>query len=96
MPVFVQGFILYVGIMNMDKIQKAAVQFLNLVNTTSYIFHLANRTVRVVSLNFMLRDFHHIAGFQYLIDINIPRNKKNTIPNEKVVNRTNLEKILNR
>lgn len=63
----------------MDKIQKAAVHFLNLVNTTSYIFHLANRNVRVVSLNFMLKDFHHLAGFQYLTDINIPRNRKNTI-----------------
>ncbi|MBD5520650.1 MAG: hypothetical protein HDR03_05395 [Lachnospiraceae bacterium] len=63
----------------MDKIQESAVNFLNLVNTTSYVFHLANRTVRVVSLNFMLRDFHHVVGFQYLTDINIPRNKNNTI-----------------
>lgn len=63
----------------MDKIQEAAVHFLSLVNTTSYIFHLANRNVRVVSLDFMLSDFHHIAGLQYLTDINIPRNKKNTI-----------------
>lgn len=74
-----QGFILCNRIMSMDKIQKAAVHFLNLVNTTSYVFHLANRNVRVVSLNFMPKDFHHMAGFQYLIDINIPRNKKNTI-----------------
>lgn len=63
----------------MDKIQECAVHFLNLVNTTSYIFHLANRDVRVVSLDFMLEDFHHLAGLQYLKDINIPRNKKNTI-----------------
>ncbi|MCM1261391.1 MAG: PBECR4 domain-containing protein [Butyrivibrio sp.] len=63
----------------MDNIQESAVRFLNLVNTTSYIFHLANRNVRVVSLNFMLRDFHHVAGLQYLTDINIPRNKKNTL-----------------
>lgn len=74
-----EGFILCNRIMNMDKIQKAAVHFLNLVNTTSYVFHLANRNVRVVSLNFMLKDFHHMAGFQYLTDINIPRNKKKTI-----------------
>lgn len=63
----------------MDNIQEAAVHFLNMVNTTSYVFHLANRNVWVVSLNFVLGDFHHLAGFQYLTDINIPRNKKNTI-----------------
>lgn len=63
----------------MDKIQEAAACFLNLVNTTSYIFHLANRSVRVVLLNFMPKDFHHMAGFQYLTDINIPRDKKKTI-----------------
>ncbi len=63
----------------MDKIQESAVHFLNLVNTTSYVFHLANRNVRVVSLNFMLRDFHHMAGLQYLTDIKIPRDRKNTI-----------------
>ncbi|MDE5598576.1 MAG: hypothetical protein K2J04_12215 [Lachnospiraceae bacterium] len=60
----------------MDKIQECAVHFLNLVNTTSYVFHLANKDVRVVSLNFMPEDFHHLAGLQYLTDIMIPRNKK--------------------
>ena len=63
----------------MDKIQETAAHFLNLVNTTSYVFHLANRNVRVVSLNFMAKDFHHMAGFQYLTDINIPKDKKKTI-----------------
>lgn len=63
----------------MDKIQECAIHFLNLVDTTSYIFHLANRDVRVVTLNFMPEDFHHLAGLQYLTDITIPRNKKNTI-----------------
>ncbi|MCM1136046.1 MAG: PBECR4 domain-containing protein [Clostridium sp.] len=63
----------------MDKIQESAVHFLKLVNTTSYVFHLANRNVRVVSLDFMLKDFHHLAGLQYLTDINIPRDKKNTL-----------------
>ncbi|MCM1127189.1 MAG: PBECR4 domain-containing protein [Lachnospiraceae bacterium] len=63
----------------MDKIQEAAVHFLKLVNTTSYVFHLANRNVRVISLDFMMKDFHHLAGLQYLTDINIPRDKKNTL-----------------
>ena len=79
MQVFVQGFILCDRIKGMDKIQEAAVHFLNMVHTTSYVFHLANRNVRVVSLNFMVKDFHHMAGFQYLTDINIPRDKKKTI-----------------
>lgn len=79
MQVFVQGFILCDRIKGMDKIKEAAAHFLNLVNTTSYVFHLANRNVRVVSLNFTSRDFHHMAGFQYLTDITIPRDKKNTL-----------------
>lgn len=74
-----QGFIICERIQDMDKIQEAAVRFLDMAYTTSYVFHLANRNVRVVSLNFMLKDFHHMAGFQYLTDINIPRNKKKTI-----------------
>lgn len=63
----------------MDKIQECAVRFLNLVHTTSYIFHLSNRAVRVISLNFKPEDFHHLADLQYLTDITIPRNKKKTI-----------------
>lgn len=63
----------------MNKIQECAVRFLNLVNTTSYVFHIAKRDVRVIALDFKLADFHHLAGLQYLTDINIPRNKKNTI-----------------
>lgn len=60
----------------MDIIQECAAHFLNLVNTTSYVFHVANRNVRVVSLDFRAEDFYHLAGFQYLTDISIPRNKK--------------------
>lgn len=63
----------------MDKIQECAVRFLHLVNTTSYVFHLAKRNVRVVSLDFKLEDFHHLAGLQYLTDVSIPKNKKKTI-----------------
>lgn len=63
----------------MDKIQECAARFLNLVDTTSYVFHLSNRGVRVILLNFKLEDFHHLAGLQYLTDITIPRNRKKTI-----------------
>lgn len=64
----------------MDKIQECAVCFLHLVNTTSYVFHVANKDVHVFLLDFMPKDFHHLAGLQYLTDISIPKNKKNTIP----------------
>ena len=75
-----QGFVLfYRRKQNMDKIQKCALNFLNLVNTTSYVFHLANRRVYIVSLNFTEKDFYHLAGFQYLTDISIPKNRKNTL-----------------
>ena len=63
----------------MDKIQECAQNFMNMVNTTSYVFHLANRGIQVISLDFALKDFHHLAGLQYLTDINIPKDKKNTI-----------------
>lgn len=63
----------------MDKIQECAACFLNLADTTTYVFHLANKNVRVVTLNFMSEDFHHLAGLQYLTDIHIPRNKRDTI-----------------
>lgn len=63
----------------MDKIQECADRFLNLINTTSYVFHLANKNVRVITLDFRESDFYHLLGLQYLIDINIPKNKKNTI-----------------
>ncbi len=63
----------------MDNIQKCATHFLNLINTTSYVFHLANRNIRVISLDFIAKDFYHLAGFQYLTDISIPKNRKKTI-----------------
>lgn len=55
------------------------IHFMKLVDTTLYIFHLENKNVRVFSLNFLPRDFHHLAGLQYLTDINIPREKKSTL-----------------
>lgn len=59
----------------MEVIQECATHFLNLVNTTSYIFHLANKKIHIVSLDFSLKDFQHLAGLHYLSDITIPRDK---------------------
>lgn len=63
----------------MDKIQQCARNFLQLVSTTKYVFHVAKRGVKVLTLDFDLKDFYHLAGLQYLDDINIPKNRKNTI-----------------
>jgi DNA polymerase III epsilon subunit-like protein len=63
----------------MEKIQESAKNFLRLVNSTKYVFHVARRNVNIITLDFSLKDFHHILGLQYLTDINIPRNKNKTI-----------------
>lgn len=65
--------------LHMHKIQQCAQNFLRLVSTTKYVFHVAKRGVKVLTLDFELKDFHHLAGLQYLDDINIPKNKKKTI-----------------
>lgn len=36
----------------MEEIQECAAHFLKLVNTTSYIFHMANKKLHIVSLDF--------------------------------------------
>lgn len=63
----------------MEKIQECAHNFLHLVSTTKYVFHVAKRGVKVLILDFERKDFHHLAGLQYLDDINIPKDKKKTI-----------------
>lgn len=63
----------------MDKIQQCAYNFLHLIDSTKYIFHIARRGVKVITLDFDQKDFHHLVGLQYLDDINIPKNKKKTI-----------------
>ena len=63
----------------MDKIQQCAQNFLHLVSTTKYVFHVARRGVKVFTLDFELKDFHHLVGLQHLDDISIPKDKKKTI-----------------
>ena len=65
--------------LHMDKIQQCAYNFLHLVNTTQYVFHVAKRGVDIITVDFDLKDFHHLVGFQYLDDISIPKNKRKTI-----------------
>ena len=40
-----------------------------------------NRKTREIILDFYDSDFFHLAGFHYLTDISIPRNKKETLKN---------------
>lgn len=63
----------------MEKIQECAINFQKLIDTTSYVFHLAKRKVTVVTLDFAEKDFLHASGLHYLTDLSIPKNKKNTI-----------------
>lgn len=63
----------------MDVIQKCAAHFLKLIKTTSYIFHVANKKVYYISVNFEPKDFYHLAGLHYLSDISIPKDKRKTI-----------------
>lgn len=65
----------------MDVIQECAENFLRLCNTTTYTLHISNKgKISVLNIDFREADFHHIAGFQYLTDINIPKSKKGIIP----------------
>ena len=60
---FVAGLLAFIGeITYMDKIQESAMNFLHLVDTTRYIFHVARRNVKIITLDFSAKDFHHIAG----------------------------------
>lgn len=68
------------GEMYMCIIQECAASYRELANTTSYIFHTSLKgKISVIEIDFEDRDFHHAVGLQYLNDIEIPRNTKNTI-----------------
>lgn len=58
----------------MEKIQECAINFQKLIDTTSYVFHLAKRKVTVVTLDFAEKDFLHASGLHYLTDLSIPKN----------------------
>lgn len=58
----------------MDTIQNAFNNFQNLTNY-KYSFIIANRKkIYKIKLTFSNKDFYHLAGFQYLTDIDIPKN----------------------
>ena len=59
----------------MDKIQKSAIAFRNLVGKAIYTYHVSvNKRVTVFHLDFNAKDFKHAAGLHYLSDLDIPKN----------------------
>lgn len=65
----------------MDIFQECALNFQKIAQTTKYIFHVAkNKRIEVFLIDFKESDFHHVAGLQYLTDIQIPRSKNRVIP----------------
>lgn len=63
----------------MDTIYECATNF-NKLKMYTYRFVVAkNRTNYEIKLDFRDKDFFHLAGFHYLTDISIPRNRKNTL-----------------
>lgn len=64
----------------MEIIQECAKAFKNMVDTTSYVYHVSlNKRIKTFEIDFKTIDFHHAIGLQYLEDISIPKNKKKTI-----------------
>ena len=65
----------------MDIFQECALNFRKLAQTTKYVFHVSkNKKIKVFSIDFKESDYHHVAGLQYLTDIQIPRAKSKVIP----------------
>lgn len=73
-----QGF--YRAGEKMAVIQECAKNFLAMIDTTTYIFHTSlKKKISVFYIDFQNIDFYHAVGLQYLNDIEIPKNRKNTI-----------------
>jgi hypothetical protein len=63
----------------MDKIYEAAAKYVALSNY-EYEFVLSqNRRCRKIKISFHDEDFYHLAGLQYVREIDIPRNRKKTL-----------------
>ena len=58
----------------MDTIQNALGNFLNLMNYKYSLIIANKKTIYKIPVTFHDKDFYHLAGFQYLSDIDIPKN----------------------
>lgn len=66
---------------NMDIIYECAAKFVALENYEYKFVVSKNRKSWELRLNFCDSDFFHLAGLQYLTDINLPQNRKNVLKN---------------
>lgn len=63
-------------VITMDELYTCAVNFKKLLNS-EYRFKVAkNSQILDIVLDFSVEDFHHLVGFKYLKELDIPRNKK--------------------
>lgn len=63
----------------MDIILECGINFRNILNTTYRFVFTHQRKAKEIDVDFRESDFYHLAGFQYLDDIAIPRDKENTL-----------------
>lgn len=81
----------------MDVIYECAAKFIALENYEYRFVVSKNRKSWELKLNFYDSDFFHLTGLQYLTDINIPQNRKDTLKNiieTKKINDSLLRKSL--
>lgn len=65
----------------MDLIYECAAKFV-LLERDEYRFVVSKkRKTKEIFLNFRDSDFFHLVGLHHLTDINIPRNRKDTLKN---------------
>lgn len=60
----------------MDSILSALSNYKNLLNYNYNFVIACNKQKENVKLTFEAKDFYHLVGFQYLTDIDIPKNEK--------------------
>lgn len=65
----------------MDRISECASSFKKLCDVSYRFIVSFQRKTREINLDFRETDFFHLAGFQYLSDLTIPRNRKTILYN---------------
>lgn len=63
----------------MDVIYECGTSFEKLIGTTYQCIVSKKRNTFSFTIDFSPTDFYHLAGFEYLADIDIPKNRSNTI-----------------
>jgi hypothetical protein len=79
----------------MDIIYECATKFVVLEEYEYRFVVSKNRKTKELFLNFKDSDFFHLAGLQYLTDISIPQNRKDTLKNI-IENKIITDELLNK